>query len=437
MSHTFLALSPVVVLTFGLMLVIARLIHPFPLLARAVTANQIARVNLGLAFLATAREWIVDRGQPVDVTVFSPTTLDTFVVPWSTILGSARVDVLALGGLSFAILIGFVELAVVPEPSEGPEIQALVVSAGCLFAGLLMWSADSISVTTLWFAFSLLGIGTMVASQKFSPTRLADGSEESASTTFADLRGWLTLALIAAPALLFADSILVSMNGGPFLLGGHPIPRGFPIALVLVGAATAGLSPLNGWRDGPDRHPEVAYIADALAPLAGFALAARGMGTSGARSEPVVLILLFLIGFWGHTRLPRSSIRHPGFATVAQIDRSLAFILLIAPFHSVTYLGLLIVGFGALGRALQRVPDRERSLRLRPTLAIFPKSTPTPRPRSTPTVESGPARLRRRAPDLLQRIANRGAEAFFVIEDRYDIAVGVLVALSVLFAFAG
>src|ERR1035437_8871482 len=132
MIQSLLALSPLVILTIGLMAVVARVVWPFPNLARPVTAHQVARGTLVLALLATARLWIIDRGHPVDITVVSPTALDAFVVPWSTILGVARVDVLALGGLTLALVVGLVELAVVPEPTEGPELQALIVSVGCL-----------------------------------------------------------------------------------------------------------------------------------------------------------------------------------------------------------------------------------------------------------------------------------------------------------------
>jgi hypothetical protein len=439
MIQSLLALSPLIVLGIGLMAVVVMMARPRTVVARYLTARNVARVSFAIALLATARLWIVDRGHPVDVIVVGSTTLETFVVPWSTILGGARIDVLALGGLTLALVMGIVELTAVLEPVEGPDRQALVATAGALLTGLLLCSADSISVTTLWFALSLLGIATIVASQKLATTRNADGSPATSTTTFVDLRGWLTIALIAAPALWLADSVLVSTNGGPSLLGGHPVPRGYPLALIFVGAATAALPPFDGWRDGIAKHREVAFIADGLAPIVGFVLAARGIGMIGARTEPLPLALLVLIGLWGLARLSRSSLRQPGFSIFARIDRSIAFILLVLPFPAATDLGLALVGLGALGRSLQRAPDRNQSRWLRWTIPLLPNLAATPEvtPEVTPASPSRTVRPDRRAPDLIQRVAILCADVLLTVEDRYDVAVGVLVALAVLFAFAG
>ncbi|HLZ10366.1 MAG TPA: hypothetical protein VKT80_17385, partial [Chloroflexota bacterium] len=385
----------------------------------------------------TIRAWIVDHGEPVDVTVVGPTTLDAFIVPWSTILGVARVDTFALSGLAVALVLGIVEVTAIPAPFEGAERQALVALGGVVLTGLLLFSADSVSVTTLWFALPLVGAAAIVATQTVGPDRATDGPPVTASPTFVDLRGWLTVALIAAPVLWLADSVLVSTNGGPSLFGSHPVPLGFLVALILVGAATAGLAPFDSWRARIVSHLEAALVADGLAPVVGFALAARAMGTAGARVDRLPLVLLVLIGLAGLTRLSRSDLRRVGFSTFSKIDRSIAFFLLVLPFPIATEAGLFVVGLGALGRAFQRVPAREQSRWLRPTVWIFPNPPPEAG-RQLFETSSRPPRptLDRWAPDQIRRLANQVADAFFVVEDRYNIAVGVLVALAVLFAFA-
>ena len=228
--QSLLDLSPLVVLSAGLAIFVVITAWPTPLTPSPWSARQVARGIFALALFATLRLWIVNRGQPVDVTVVGPTALDVFVVPWSTILGVAHVDILALGGLTVALVLGIVELTAIPAPVERAQRQALIALAGILLTGLLLFSADSVSVTTLWFALPLLGIAAIVASQTLGPDRTTDGMPPTSSTTFVDLRGWLALALVAAPVLWLADSVLVSTNGGPSLFGIHPVPRGFPVA---------------------------------------------------------------------------------------------------------------------------------------------------------------------------------------------------------------
>ena len=435
--QSLLALSPLVILAAGLAVLIAIMVWPSPLIALPMLARQFARAILVLALLATARLLIVGHGQAVDVTVVGPTALDAFVVPWSTILGVARVDVFALSGLTVALVLGIVELTATPAPVNGAERQALVSIGGILVTGLLLFSADSVSVTTLWFALPLLGVAAIVASQTLGPGRTTDGPPVTASTTFVDLQGWLTVALVAAPVLWLADSVLVSTNGGPSLFGVHSVPPGFPIALILAGAATAGIAPFDGWRAGIARHSDAALVADGLAPLVGFALAARALGTAGARADRLPLVLLVLIGLWGLTRLTRPDFRHLGFSTLARIDRSIAFILLVLPSPIATEAGVALIGIEALGRAFQRVPSREESRGLRPTRWVPPDPPPAAgRQPAETSVVSPRLTPDRMAVDLIQRFAKQVADAFFVVEDRYDIAVGVLVALAVLFAFA-
>src|SRR5260221_642217 len=125
MIPSLLALSPLIVLGIGLLAVVVMMGQPRPVVARYLTTRKVARATFAIALLATARLWIVNRGHPVDVIVVGPTTLETFVIPWSTILGGARVDVLALGGLTLALIMGIVELTAVIEPVEGPDRQAL------------------------------------------------------------------------------------------------------------------------------------------------------------------------------------------------------------------------------------------------------------------------------------------------------------------------
>jgi hypothetical protein len=199
--------------------------------------------------------------------------------------------------------------------------------------------------------------------------------------------------------------------------------------LIVVAAATAGVAPLDRWRQASARWVEIAVASNVCLPIVGVVLAARGASLGASPPSALPLLLLLLIGLAGLGRGAVLVARRRGFQVGGVVERGVGFLVLAAPIGFSGPLALAVVTLGAIAR---------RQLSGSAGAALTDQTTPAD------TDAGGVARSTRRSsrrslrPDtMIEAFITALSEAVENIEGRYDLAVGVLMLVVVLFVFAG
>src|SRR5262249_28175675 len=137
---------------------------------------------------------------------------------------------------------------------------------------------------------------------------------------------------------------------------------GFVVAgLILLGAIVAGGAPFAGRRLPHYRRPEVALAVDGVLPVAGVILTARAARLLGGPRPLLPLAILVLVGLSGIASAALAIQRGQRIGEVGHVEASLAFVILALPFAVTPIVGTLVVGIGAVVRAMPRIPLGDRS----------------------------------------------------------------------------
>lgn len=317
-----------------------------------------------------------------------------------------RMDWLAAGGMVAILSIALGVLARPAAPSIGPI-------AGLLLAGLAavgaVISVDLIALASLWV---ILALGGAVAA----------GAADPAAREIR--RDWGVIALAGSSALWGAAA---AMTASADRLGESPVPSGVSALLLLTAASAAGLGPLAGLTRGLGRAEAGRYAVRAALRIVGFVLAARVVAWSAADPAPQLRGLLIGLALWGIVAAVFSGGTANAFG---QILTGLAFLGLAAASVEATLVGLALVASGAAADTL--APGLEAALHAR----LSGKSARS-RPRRGSGAgwrtgwAEGPALI-----GAMEALAGSFSDLAREIENRYDLAVGLLAVLVVVLAFA-
>jgi hypothetical protein len=336
--------------------------------------------------------------------------LDTFAV-----MSVVAVLVMAIG-------------VVLASPRRAPlaRRQVGIIVAELLLSIVMLLDADLGSLTFFWVALLLLVVAAIVS----APPALApavDRVDSPRSSTTADVHGWLALLVVGAPCLWLANVVLVAANGSSSLTA-RSIPSLAAVPLILVGAVTAGVAPLDRWRHSSARLLDVAVASEACLPIVGFSLAARALGSGIIRPGMLPLVLLVVIGGAGLGRAGWSVWQRREFPLGSAVERGVSFLVLAAPVGFAGVVGLVLLTIGSIAsRSLPSV-RRSRSPESAP-VAIPDAAPPVVRPRRSGTSW-------RQFRGMQRAVAATVSQSVRAVEERYDLAVGVLMLLVVLFVFA-
>lgn len=278
--------------------------------------------------------------------------------------------------------------------------------AGALLTLLIAITPGSPGLPALWVSLLLVNLTFCVCHRDLAaPKTLRCGVEPS-------------LVLLSAGAPLLWVSTMI---GGTGRVGG--------VILVLVGAATAGLPPLQGWRTGRSDHR---FVEDGLLPVAGYVLAARGFAAGSTSVGLAVLTAaLAVAGVAAQGGARRGAATSEGVPVA--FGRTLVaagFAVLAAAFRLgdvAVVAGLSILVAGATVVILAPPPAL-------PSDDIAEVKDPSARAR--PEGEDDDRDLGSLGWDLTRSAAGRWAALLRVIEQRYDLALGLLVAIIAVFAFS-
>ncbi len=201
-------------------------------------------------------------------------------VPGGVPLPLVRLDRPGLMVLAVLFLLGIAAVLALPGRHAGRAAAA--TAAAVLAAAGAVAAADLAAAAICWTLLVALGAADLVGA------RLAD-----------DAASWASLAVCGAPALLLASAVASPPTGAVAAVGPLSHDQVTAAAVVLVGAASAGAAPLNGWLRRASRSGLVALIGDGLLPLAGITLIARtlmGMDGGWPAGLPVLLAVLGTAG---------------------------------------------------------------------------------------------------------------------------------------------
>ncbi|HEX5414969.1 MAG TPA: hypothetical protein VFZ25_04825 [Chloroflexota bacterium] len=334
-------------------------------------------------------------------------------VPIPAILGVARPDSLSLVASAFLLALAVAALVNLFVPSPRAVIGVLVATAAAVQATL------SPAPLALGIAWLVLTIAPLLDRQPEMP-----GSDDAVSAGSGSIvANWLLFGVCAAAILEFADATLAA--SGSALVGAHPAPRGVSALLVLLAASSAGVGPLGGIvrklvDDGGAAADVGEFVGAGALPVAGFLLAARVLVESSAAPTLLLRGFLVILALWSVGEIVVGQRSHPGRLARGLI--ALAFLSLAALSVPLSYVGFgVLVGgivFGLAGARLLPGPQTRAALLAVPDfgLADWREELAVPRVVSD-SVRDLAALLRR-------------------VEERYDLAVGLLLALAVVLAFA-
>lgn len=374
---------------------------------------------LAIAFGFTIRLAIVTFRQTATTTdpfgALAPATPDPVAtgVPFPAILGVAQPDSLALIASAFLLALAVGALITLPAPSPRPVVGVLVATAAALLATL---NPAPLALGIAWLVMALAPL--------LDRRPNAAGGDDAISTdSGAVVVNWLLSGVCAAALLGFTDAALAP--SGSAVLGAHPAPRGVAALLVLLAASAAGVGPLGSvvrkLADTGGRAAGVGkFVGAGALPTAGFLLAARVL--LGSSDAPTLLLRGFLIvlALWSVGEIVVGHRSHP--ERLARGLIALAFLSLAALSVPLAYVGFGMLGGGIiLGLAGAR---------------LF--GTPQTRAALVTVPDFGLAEWREEL--AVQRALSDGVRDLAAllrrVEERYDLAVGLLLALAVVLAFA-
>jgi hypothetical protein len=384
-----------------------------------------------LAIGAVARWWIVGPANRASQPVLPTPVGDS--VPSSLFLWLDPRPYDAVAFVALLAILGLGALAVVLARGEAP-IRHTSFGRILFFGGLaavVPLCLNLTSVATLWMAMtlSLAVIGFRIAAPGLNDAPLDSGLGSSPAV---DARRWLTLGVVGSPVFWMIDRALVAATGSTSLRGLDPAPVSVIIATILIGAVVAGVAPFAGDRSERDRSPEIGFVVDGIFPVLGVLLAARAVELENGSGRLVPVILLLVLGLAGVANAALAIRRGRSVDSLEHVEVSIAFLLLALP-RPLTEASILCVGAGALIRAATRLPGFPRftGIPWRAVGGVLGKAGPAPaaaRRRRAPSIEH-------RLPELALWLTELVAEGVRLVEQRYDLAIGLLVALATLVVF--
>ncbi|MGH2460631.1 MAG: hypothetical protein ACRDIY_17395 [Chloroflexota bacterium] len=307
-------------------------------------SRGVALVAAAIALGMAARLWVTSRTGAQTVILASPSgpAADTLAV---------HVDVLAAVCLVVLLLAG---LARVDRDDgarsrfSGAALLLTLAVATCLFL-----SASIAALTVCWAGLIFLGAAESIARRELD-----------------DAAPLLALALCGAPVLVVSGAAIASLgNGSPLTLAAPPsVVQWAALSLALIGAASAGITPLNGWLTR-DRPSEVAsLVSDVVLPLTGTYLAMRALQLAGSERSIVLSVVLVGFGLWGagdaaHAAFTARSIEAQSRAA-GRGESGLAFVALAVGTQSSVAAALFLTAFSVLARTSVRVAGRDELARL-------------------------------------------------------------------------
>lgn len=405
----------------------------------SVLEPVVAIVTFALALAWTTRWWLAGLTNPIDFPFLSRLVADPAGHTSSLPLESLHLDTIGLVGLTAILAVGLVATST----AEGPAVARGTFSA-ILFVALLgvlaSMSTDLMSIAALWVATIVTLASVTLSLSRAAPAAGTPPTGFGSLTPAIDARRWLILVLVGAPALWVVASALVSVTGSSSLVGARGAPTSIVIALILIGAVVAGVPPFASRRPADQRRAEIAFVIDGVLPVVGVLLAARAVEMIGAPRSNLPGIVLAVLGLSGVANVALVLTRRGGGIGAGRIEGSLAMLVLITPTPWATVGSIMVVGIGALIRALERV------LRPRRVAWLRRPAAPTARPHGTTSVaELLLTRISRRAalvlngqiPALVLRLAEVIADHARQAEQRYDLAIGLLIALATVFIYYG
>ena len=300
--------------------------------------RKIALFATALALGMAARLWDISRSSVLSFTVASPPgpAPETLAVHVDVPAGVCLVALL-LAGIACIGRDG-------TDQSRFSRATMLLALAGAV---ALFLSASIAAFTILWVGLLFLGAAGVIAHR---------GLDDAVSL--------LSLAACGAPVLVVSGAALASTGGGSSMSFPMPPPvaQWAALAIIMVGAASAGLTPLNGWIH-QDSYPDVtSVVVDLALPLAGVYLAVRGMQLAGPERPIGVLIALIGFGLWGagdaaHDAFTAGSVKAQCRAA-GRCESGLAFVALAIGSQSSVAAALFLTVFSVLARTGARVDGR-------------------------------------------------------------------------------
>lgn len=438
--NTALALAPALLVAIGLAIVAMMTCADSTGWAGARTIRLVAAATLFLALAATARLWIVGHGQLLDVSVLADIGVDPGVRTPSFPLETVRLDAVALIGLTAVLGVGFLVVVGPVEEALTSRDSFVPILFLALLATLIVLSPDVASVATIWVAITL-SLAALTLGRSWQASTSSTGTTSLGALAPAiDARRWLTLVIVGTPVFWVVGCALIAATGSSSLIGSHSVPTGIVVGLILIGAVVASIAPFATRRLTHQRRSEIAFVVDGVFPIAGVLLAARAVEMTGSSPSLLVNGVLALIGLSGVVEAIFAVRRGRGIGDAGRIEGSVALLVLIAPMPWARAASIGVVGMGTLIRALARWPWKDRISWLHWPSAFNTLAQPSGAARETApgrTARQRPPALDRRIPELGLWLAEIIADYARQAEQRYDLAIGLLVALATVFIFYG
>lgn|GEM_PF-4244750 len=392
-STNLFALVPTLIVLIGGVLVCA---------LRVGDRGERVAAPLGVGFLAlalgavlrlavTTLAWPVETLDPFGALLRGPAS------PFPAILTVTRPDHLTWLTSLLVALSALGMLLSVSGPPRSIVAGLLIATSAALFC-LVSPAPSALAVGWLALALApLLGRSSEVADR-------SDG------------RRWFVLAATLAAVFFFAGVVLTNPSGGALTV--EASPSGLRAVLVILAASTAGVGPLGGVVRGMGRTLIERFVATAAFPAVGYLLAER-LSTDGFGGSALARLLLVLLALWSvGGALFRRSTR---WRRIAEILVALAFLALATASTTLALLGFLFLGAGTVlgltGEGVLAGSDER--------VALF--SAPWLNPREWLDDLT--------IPDGFAGVTGELAALVRVVEERYDLAVGLLLALAAVSAF--
>lgn len=328
---TLVVLAPLLALVLGL--VVAVLVGAW----RARATRWACLVATALALGAVAKLWLLARTSPFDLALTGPVPLilTTLDVHFDLARGLAAITVLILGLCAFAAAPGE------DGQSRGDYLATLVALLAAL---ALTLTTDLLIVSVAWTALVAIGVLALIAARR---------TDEAAA--------WIVLGVCGAPALLVGGALLQTTRAAPS--GAAGVSAEWTVLLLaIVGAVSAGITPLAGWLERSPGSGAFTFIADAALPVVGFSLAVRATGLVDPTNSLGLSAVLIAAGLWGiadaadaawSSRDPAATGRAAGRGEIG-----MAFVALAIGTQTAVAAGLFLVVVSVVARAIPRVNSR-------------------------------------------------------------------------------
>lgn len=306
--------------------------------------RHVALFVTAVALGMVARLWIASRSGAQTFNVASPSG------PASETL-AIHVDVLAGVCLAAMLLAGLARVD--REEATGSRFSGSALLLALAVATVLFLSASVAAFTVLWVGLIFLGTAEAIARR---------GLDDAVSL--------LALALCGAPVLVVSGAAIASTgNGSSLALAASPsVVQWAALSLALVGAASAGITPLNGWLHRDHQSEVAGLVSDVVLPLTGIYLATRALQLAGPERSIALSVVLVGFGLWGagdaaHAAFTARSLAAQSHAA-GQGESGLAFVALAIGTQSSIAAALFLTAFSVLARSGARVAGRDWLARL-------------------------------------------------------------------------